>query len=180
MFGIGMQELMIILLVALVVIGPKKLPEVAKQIAKGVRELRKASDDLRHSIMVDIDEPYRPPARSPPARRLPPTGEAGGGSEGAEGAEGSSTDEAPPNATITGSVLAGAEGTVSRGADDGGEDHPPPDPMDADDYSGMPYGPGSAEIDELVAKARARQQAEREKNADLADRADRAEKEGMA
>lgn len=70
MFGIGMQELAIILAVALIFVGPKKLPELARQLAKGVRELRRASDDLKSSIMVDLDEPatFRPE----PSRQLPP------------------------------------------------------------------------------------------------------------
>ncbi len=81
MFGIGMQELVIILAVALIFIGPKKLPELAKQIAKGMRELRRASDDLKASIMVDIDD--ETPAerwrreRMQQAKQLPPVDDDG-------------------------------------------------------------------------------------------------------
>ncbi len=72
MFGIGMSEMLIICGVALLVFGPKELPEIAKKIARGVREVRKASDDLRKSIDLDDDEPPRrpkpPPLRSEPER----------------------------------------------------------------------------------------------------------------
>lgn len=42
MFGIGTPEVIVILLVALVVLGPKKLPEIARSLAKGIREFRRA------------------------------------------------------------------------------------------------------------------------------------------
>jgi sec-independent protein translocase protein TatA len=68
MFGIGMQELMIIFVVALLVLGPAKLPSVARSIGKGLRELRKASDDLRGAIMFeDEDLPQRKVAKPPAA-----------------------------------------------------------------------------------------------------------------
>lgn len=47
MFGVGMSELIVILLVALVVLGPDKLPEVARLLAKGLAEFRKARQGLR-------------------------------------------------------------------------------------------------------------------------------------
>ncbi len=71
MFGIGMSEMLIICGVALLVFGPKELPEIAKKIARGVREVRKASDDLRKSIDLDDEPPRRPkppPLRSEPER----------------------------------------------------------------------------------------------------------------
>ena len=47
MFGIGMQELAIILVVALLVLGPRRLPEFARTLGKGLGEFRKASNDLK-------------------------------------------------------------------------------------------------------------------------------------
>jgi TatA/E family protein of Tat protein translocase len=76
MFGIGMTELLIILVVALLVLGPAKLPGVARSIGKGMRELRRASDDLRSSIMFDDDEPRRPYTPPPPPQHAAPEPEA--------------------------------------------------------------------------------------------------------
>ena len=50
MFGIGMPELMIIMVIALIVIGPQKLPELAKSLGKGLAEFKKATDDFKSSI----------------------------------------------------------------------------------------------------------------------------------
>lgn len=67
MFGIGMSEMIIILAVALLVFGPQKLPEIARGLAKGLRELRRAGDDLRASVDFEGDGPHHQPARrSPP------------------------------------------------------------------------------------------------------------------
>lgn len=46
-FGIGMQELIIILVVALIFIGPKKLPDLAKALGKGVAQFKGAMDDVK-------------------------------------------------------------------------------------------------------------------------------------
>ena len=46
MFGVGIPELMVIFLVALVILGPKQLPEVAKFLGKALGEFRKATDEL--------------------------------------------------------------------------------------------------------------------------------------
>ena len=54
MFGIGMQEILVVLVIALVVIGPKKLPEIAKALGKGYGEFRRAFEDMKSSINVDM------------------------------------------------------------------------------------------------------------------------------
>ena len=53
MFGIGMPELILILAVALIVLGPKKLPDLAKSLGRALREFKKATSELKESITVD-------------------------------------------------------------------------------------------------------------------------------
>ncbi len=55
MFGIGLPELLVIVGLALILIGPKKLPELAKSLGKTLGELRKAADDLKETISEEID-----------------------------------------------------------------------------------------------------------------------------
>jgi TatA/E family protein of Tat protein translocase len=47
MFGIGGPELLLILAIALIVLGPKKLPDLARALGKGLAEFRRATDDRR-------------------------------------------------------------------------------------------------------------------------------------
>ncbi len=50
MFGIGMPEMLLILGVALIVIGPKKLPDLAKSLGRAFGEFKKATNDLKESL----------------------------------------------------------------------------------------------------------------------------------
>ncbi len=50
MFGVGMQELIIIAIIALLVVGPKKLPDLAKTLGKTFGELRKAADGITDEL----------------------------------------------------------------------------------------------------------------------------------
>jgi Tat protein translocase TatB subunit len=74
MFGIGMQEVILILVIALVVIGPRKLPELASALGKGYAEFRRAFDDMKRNVETEIrtDELRRTLMDIPPAAAPPP------------------------------------------------------------------------------------------------------------
>lgn len=55
MFGIGIPELMLILVLALVVLGPEKLPKLARQIARFVGDLKRASEEFKEQLNVEVD-----------------------------------------------------------------------------------------------------------------------------
>jgi Tat protein translocase TatB subunit len=55
MFGIGMPEFLLILVVALVVLGPKRLPELARSLGRGLAELKKTTGDLKQNIDLGED-----------------------------------------------------------------------------------------------------------------------------
>jgi sec-independent protein translocase protein TatB len=59
MFNMGMSEIVVILIVALVFLGPKKLPELASGLGKMIRELRKATSDIKNEI--ELDDAIRKP-----------------------------------------------------------------------------------------------------------------------
>ena len=53
MFGIGLPEMILILALALIVVGPDKLPDLARSIAKGVMELKKTAEGLKETIAAE-------------------------------------------------------------------------------------------------------------------------------
>ena len=62
-FGIGTGEILLILVVALIIWGPRKLPEIAKTLGKTVRALRKATFDLTTAVTKEIEDNDRTPSR---------------------------------------------------------------------------------------------------------------------
>jgi TatA/E family protein of Tat protein translocase len=85
MFGIGMTELLVIFVVGLLVLGPRRLPELARTLGKSLAEFRRAATDLRREFLDVADEPRsQPPSPQPPAARPEP------GSQEPEGSPGSS------------------------------------------------------------------------------------------
>ncbi len=55
MFGIGMPEMILILAIALIVIGPKKLPDLAKSLGRAFAEFKRATSELKESMDIDYD-----------------------------------------------------------------------------------------------------------------------------
>jgi TatA/E family protein of Tat protein translocase len=60
MFQLGFSEMLLIFIVALLVFGPKKLPELGKSLGKGIREFRKATDDLKSSWQDQVKDIQAP------------------------------------------------------------------------------------------------------------------------
>ena len=76
MFDIGLQELILIFVIALLVFGPKNLPQLGRSLGRAMREFRRASDEFRSTVETNlqINEPDPVPYRAPE----PPAGAAVG------------------------------------------------------------------------------------------------------
>jgi sec-independent protein translocase protein TatA len=78
MFGsIGMPELIIILVIALIIFGPRKLPELGRSLGKSIGEFRRASNELRSTLEEEIRVEEQKgaaakPAAQPDAAYVPP------------------------------------------------------------------------------------------------------------
>ncbi len=71
MFGLGFGEIFIILVLALVLLGPQKLPEVAKQLGKAMRDFKKASDGLKEQFEKEFYADDAKPRRPAPTPQVP-------------------------------------------------------------------------------------------------------------
>jgi sec-independent protein translocase protein TatB len=76
MFGLSFGEILIIAVLALLLLGPDRLPDAAKTLGKGLRDLRKATDDLKdqveREIYTDDSRKIARPALVPPVPASPP------------------------------------------------------------------------------------------------------------
>ncbi len=95
MFDLGMQELIVIFIVALIVFGPKRLPELGRTIGKGLADLKRAMQDVKEQMDTELDmnrKLYTGAVHGIPApEEPPPAGETPVSGEPSEGA----SDEGP-------------------------------------------------------------------------------------
>ena len=86
MFGIGLQEMLVILVVVLIFFGPKRLPDLAKSLGKGIAEFKKASDEVRKGIddAVREDSEEAPPPKEEAEAKKPDGVDPGADSEQSE------------------------------------------------------------------------------------------------
>ena len=120
MFGLGLPEIAIILVVALVILGPKRLPEAARSLGRSLAEFRRASTEVRNSLMLESAAP----------ERVAPASKSSGPAE----AEVTPAPAAPAAASTPGAAstpaAASAPGAASEGASGGSHaESGPGDPL---------------------------------------------------
>lgn len=79
MFGLGMQELIVIFVIALLVFGPKKLPEIGRSLGRSLAEFRRASEELKEGLVAELSAEEEKPGATgqqtvePSQTAAPPT-----------------------------------------------------------------------------------------------------------
>ena len=68
MFGLGGPEIILILVVILLLFGAKKLPELAKGLGSGIKEFKKATNDINEEVQRAMDQPATPPPSAAPTQ----------------------------------------------------------------------------------------------------------------
>ena len=71
MFGIGTSEILIILVIALLVLGPNEIPKLAKTLGRGMRELERAKNELKDSINFEMEEKEAREQKTPEKNETP-------------------------------------------------------------------------------------------------------------
>lgn len=112
MFDVGVQEMLVIGVIALIVFGPSKLPELGRMIGRAMREFRKASDEFRQTVETNLHINDSEPILPPPA-----TTETPAPAPEPAGALPSETETAPAfETTVAAAVEPGEPFCAQRGA----------------------------------------------------------------
>jgi Tat protein translocase TatB subunit len=154
MLNIGPQELLLILVIALIVVGPQRLPELGRTLGKGLRELRKAQDEVKRTIQVNLDD--QPTSTGTKAR---PTGRTGSSTGTADPDGEPTTDDRPADAKHSGTVAGAAAAIEPDPTPLASEPLPPSEVREIS----RTLGHGLAEL------RRAREQIQRSFRVDLSD-----------
>ena len=116
MFGIGIPELILILVVGLIVFGPSKLPEAGRALGKGLREFKKASNALTAAINAPDEPVQRPHVPAQPAATPAPAAEKTNAASGqAAGVAPEGTTAAQPQADSQSAEAAPKDNPVAPG-----------------------------------------------------------------
>jgi Tat protein translocase TatB subunit len=115
-FDIGLQEMLVIGVLALLVFGPSKLPELGRMVGRAMRELRRASDEFRTTVETNLnineaDPSVRPPEPTPPLDTPPLTFEGSTESQPGTDASAAPADPLAPAATDIGEPLCAQRGS---------------------------------------------------------------------
>ncbi len=118
MFGIGFPELLLILAIALIVLGPKRLPDLARALGRGFSEFKRATDELKQSFEEETRQhtDWRP--SKPPGKLTPPGASDDIGSEKADSGPPQPAAEDPPAATETNAATGAPDAAVEDTAKD--------------------------------------------------------------
>lgn len=133
----GAQELLIILVIALVIVGPQRLPELSRSVGRGLREFRKIQDEVKDMVKIDLN-PTEPPSvhqpgvsgpRKPTVHRTGRSASSTSPAAAKRAAEAAAeTDPADPSADPSGMPNPTAEGDTPKPLT---EQVAPPEPPEA-------------------------------------------------
>jgi TatA/E family protein of Tat protein translocase len=114
MFDIGLQELILIFVVALLVFGPKNLPQLGRSLGRAMREFRRASDEFKETIETNLE--MNEPDPVPPIAPTALAAESPTGTSGALALPDSVLDPAAPVDVAAGEAPPGEAFVAQRGA----------------------------------------------------------------
>jgi len=116
-FNVGPLELIIVLVIALLVVGPRRLPEMGEAVGKTIREFRKASSDLSESTAPEPAAKAAPAADAAPPAATPAEPEAKA-APAADAAPPAATPAPPPSAEASSTEQAPAAAPAGAHSDD--------------------------------------------------------------